>query len=114
MSSTGTRKPRDVQSRAAEAIIENDKELINSFKVFAESSNSTAGLAGPAVNNSPKTPAGNYLAREGDSMIGPLALGPPIDFTIEVDVNNTIDVGPLNENVQYTSNVQLDDLQPNP
>ncbi len=113
MSSTGTRKPRDVNSRAAEAIIENDKELINSFKIFAEASNSTAGLAGPAVNNSPKTPAGNYIAREGDSMIGPLALGPPVDFRIEVDANNTIDVGPLNENVQYTSNVQLDDLQPN-
>jgi hypothetical protein len=113
MSSTGTRKPRDVNSRAAEAIIENDKALIDSFKVFAEASNSTAGLAGPAVNNSPKTPAGNYLAREGDSMIGPLALGPPVDFTIEVDANNTIDVGPLNENVQYTSNIQLDDVQPN-
>jgi len=113
MSSTGTRKPRDVQSRASEAIIENDKELIQSFKIFAESSNSTAGLAGPAVNNSPKTPAGNYVAREGDSMIGPLALGPPVDFRIEVDADNTIDIGSLNDNAQFSSNVQLDDLQPN-
>ena len=77
-SSTGTRKERTVQDRSAEAIIENDKQLINSFKVFSDSSNSVAGVAGQSVNNSPKTPAGNYLAREGDSMIGPLALGPPL------------------------------------
>jgi hypothetical protein len=112
-SSTGTRKVRDVQSRASEAIIESDRELINSFKIFAESTNATAGLAGAAVNNSPKTPAGNYLAREGDSMIGPLALGPPLDFTVEIDTNNTIDIGPLSENVQYSSNIQLDSVQPN-
>jgi len=109
MSSTGTRKQRSVQDRAAEALIENDKELINSFKVFAESSNAVAGLAGPAANNSPKTPAGNYLAREGDSMIGPIALGPPLDFTVDIDANNTIDIGPTGENIQYSSNIQIDD-----
>lgn len=113
MTSTGTRKPRDVQSRASEAIIENDKELVQSLKIFAESSNATAGLAGPAINNSPKTPAGNYIAREGDSMIGPLALGPPLDFRVEIDANNTIDIGPLNENAQYSSNIELDSIQPN-
>jgi len=111
--STGTRKERSVQSRANEAIIEADKEYINSLKIFSEASNSVAGLAGRAAQNSPKTPAGNYLAREGDSMIGPLALGPPLNFRIEVDANNTIDIGPLNENAQFTSNIQLDDLQPN-
>ena len=113
MSSTGTRKKRSVNEKANESIIESDKELINQFKIFAEASNSVAGLAGPAANNSPKTPAGNYLAREGDSMIGPLALGPPLNFRIEVDADNTIDIGPLGENIQYTSNIQLDDLQPN-
>ena len=113
MSSTGTRKPRDVQSRASDAIIESDKELINEFKVFAESSNSVAGLAGGAVNNSPKTPAGNYLAREGDSMIGPLALGPPLNFRVVIDANNTIDIGPLSDNAQYSSNIELDSIQPN-
>jgi len=113
MSSTGTRKPRDVQSRASDAIIESDKELINEFKIFAESSNSVAGLAGQAINNSPKTPAGNYLAREGDSMIGPIALGPPLNFRVEIDANNTIDIGPLNENAQFSSNIELDSTQPN-
>ena len=113
MSSTGTRKERNVQTRSNEAITEADKEFINSLKIFSESSNSVAGLAGPAVNNSPKTPAGNYVAREGDSMIGPLALGPPLNFRVEVDANNTIDIGPLGENVQYSSNIQLDDIQPN-
>lgn len=113
LSSTGTRKPRDVQSRTTESIIEIDKEFINSLKIFSESSNEVAGLVGAAINNSPKTPAGNYLAREGDSMIGPIAFGPPVNFRIEVDANNTIDIGPLNENIQYTSNIQLDDLQPN-
>ena len=112
-SSTGTRKERNVQTRSNEAITEADKQFIDSFKIFTEASNNVAGLAGSAVNNSPKTPAGNYLAREGDSMIGPLALGPPLDFDIEVDANNTIDIGPLNENPQYSSNLQLDDLQPN-
>lgn len=112
--STGTRKERTVQSRSSEAIIENDKLLIDSFKVFADAGNSVAGTTGaPVANNSPTTPAGNYLAREGDSMIGPFALGPPLDFSIEVDANNTIDIGPLNDNSQYSSNLQLDDLQPN-
>lgn len=110
MSSTGTRKQRSVQDRANESIIETDKQMINEFKVFAESSNAVAGLAGPAANNSPKTPAGNYLAREGDSMIGPIAFGPPLDFTIDIDANNTIDIGPLGDNPQYTSNIQIDDM----
>lgn len=113
MTSTGTRKERNVQTRSNEAITEADKEFINGLKIFSESSNSVAGLAGPSVNNSPKTPAGNYLAREGDSMIGPIAFGPPLNFRVEVDANNTIDIGPLGENIQYSSNIQLDDLQPN-
>ena len=113
MSSTGTRPVRTVQSRSNEALIEADKELINSLKIFSEASNFVAGLTGTPAQNSPKTPAGNYLAREGDSMIGPLALGPPLDFSIDVDANNTIDIGPLSDNAQFTSNVQLDDLQPN-
>lgn len=111
-SSTGTRKQRDVQSRANEALIEADKAFIASLKKFGEA-NPTAGSAGGSINNSPNTPTGNYLAREGDSMIGPFALGPPVDFTVEVDANNTIDIGPLNDNPQYSSNIQLDDLQPN-
>jgi len=113
MSSTGTRKKRSVNEKANESIIELDKEIIAEFKIFSETSNSVAGSAGPAISNSPMTPAGNYLAREGDSMIGPLALGPPLNFRIDVDASNTIDIGILNDNRQYSSNVQLDDLQTN-
>jgi hypothetical protein len=109
-SSTGTRKPRNVEARAAEAITGLDKEFINQLKIFSESSNSVAGVAGSAVNNSPTTPAGNYLARNGDSMNGPLALGPPLNFRVTVDAKNTINIGPLDQNSQYSSNVQLDDI----
>lgn len=111
--STGTRKERNVQTRANEAITEADKEFIQSLKVFAESSNEVAGLAGAAISNSPKTPAGNYLAREGDSMIGPIALGPPVDFRVEIDANDTIDIGQFNDNAHYSSNIELDAIQPN-
>ena len=111
--STGTRKERNVQTRSNEALIEADKEYINSLKIFSEGSNSVAGLAGSPAQNSPRTPAGNYLAREGDSMIGPIAFGPPINFRIVIDTDNTIDIGPLNENAQYTSNIELDSIQPN-
>ncbi|KKL12233.1 hypothetical protein LCGC14_2537830, partial [marine sediment metagenome] len=111
--STGTRKERNVQTRANEAITEADKEFIQSLKVFAESSNEVAGLAGASISNSPKTPAGNYLAREGDSMIGPIALGPPVDFRVEIDANETIDIGQFNDDAQYSSNIELDSIQPN-
>ena len=111
--STGTRKERNVQTRANEAITEADKEFIQSLKVFAESSNEVAGLAGAAINNSPKTPAGNYLAREGDSMIGPIALGPPVDFRVQIDANETIDIGQFNDDAHYSSNIELDSIQPN-
>ena len=69
-----------------------------------------AGVAARAVNNSPTTPAGNYLARNGDSMNGPLALGPPLNFRVTVDTDDTINIGPLDQNSQYSSNVQLDDI----
>lgn len=113
MSSTGTRKSRDVQSRANDSIIESDKNFISNLKLFSGESDPIGGVVGQGLNSSPNTPTGNYLAREGDSMIGPIALGPPIDFTIEVDANNTINISPNLQNNQYSSNVQLDDLQPN-
>jgi len=56
---------------------------------------------------------GNFLNPKGDTMDGPFALGPPVDFRIEVDVNNTIDIGESSSNSQYSSNIQLDDFQPN-
>ena len=103
-SSTETRKPRNVEARAAEAITGLDKEFNNQLKIFSESSNSVAGVAGSAVNNTPKTPAGNYLARNGDSMNGPLALGPPLNFRVTVDTVDTKNIGPLAHNSKYSSN----------
>ena len=111
--STGTRKERTVQTRASDAIIENDKSFISNLRVFSEVSSPVSGSAGGAVGSTPNLPTGNFLARQGDSMIGPLALDPPITFTAVVDSNNTIDIGPSIENPQYSSNILLDDLQPN-
>jgi len=56
---------------------------------------------------------GNFLRTAGDSMIGPFALAPPVDFSIEIDADGIIDIGESSSNSQYTSNVQLEDIQPN-
>jgi hypothetical protein len=70
---------------------------------------SSIGQAGGSVVGS-----GNFLRVSGGSMMGPFALGVPPDFTIEIDANNTINVGKNAEgDDQYTSNVQLDSIQPN-
>ncbi len=113
MSSTGTRKKRSVNEKANESIIEIDKQLINEFTIFSEASNSVSGLPGPAITNSPLSPAGNYLAVQGDIMIGPLALGSSSNISVDLDSSNTLDIGPTGDNLQYTSNVQLGDLQTN-
>jgi len=55
---------------------------------------------------------GNFLKTEGGTMIGPIALHPPTNFRVNVDANNTIDIGVSSDNNQYSSNIQLDDLQP--
>lgn len=110
MTSTGTRKPRDVQSRANDSIIETDKNFIANLKLFSGESDPVGGVAGQGLNSSPNTPTGNYLAREGDSMIGPIALGPPSDFTIDIDANNTINISPNLQNPQYSSNIQFEDV----
>ena len=77
-SSTGTRKPRNVQAKAAEAITGLDKEFINQIKIYSESSNSVAGVAGSTENNSTTPPAGNLLARNCYSMNQVLAHLPPM------------------------------------
>jgi len=53
---------------------------------------------------------GNFLRTAGDSMIGPFALSPPVDFTIDIDGSNTIDIGESSSNSQYSSNIQLEDV----
>lgn len=114
MSSTGVRESNSNEKRIIKGLILNEGQFIQSLRVFANSSTlSGLGSTEGEINNSPKDPSGNYLSRLGDKMLGPLALSPPLDFTIEIDTNNTIDIGPLNDNAQYTSNVQLDSIQPN-
>lgn len=56
---------------------------------------------------------GNFLRTAGDTMIGPFALAPPVDFSIEIDADGIIDIGESSSNSQYTSNIQLEDIQPN-
>jgi len=56
---------------------------------------------------------GNFLRTQGDTMIGPLALAPPVDFQIQIDSDGAINIGESSSNSQYTSNIQLDDIQPN-
>lgn len=113
MSSTGTRKARDVQSRANDAITENDKNFIANLKLFSGESDPIAGGVGQGLNSSPNTPTGNYVAREGDSMIGALALGPPSNFRVEIAVDDSINLSPNLQNPQFSSNIELDAVQPN-
>jgi len=114
MSSTGVRDSNSIDKRVIKGLILNEAQFIQSLRVFANTSTlSGLGATEGEINNSPIEASGNYLSRLGDKMLGPLALAPPLDFTIEIDTNNTIDIGPLNDNAQYTSNVQLDDIQPN-
>jgi len=56
---------------------------------------------------------GNFVRTAGDTMIGPLALAPPVEFRIQIDIDGIIDIGESSSNSQYTSNIQLDDIQPN-
>lgn len=52
---------------------------------------------------------GNFLRVRGDTMIGPFALAPPVDFRVDIDGSNTIDIGESSSNSQFSSNIQLDD-----
>jgi len=71
----------------------------------------TAFSGGSAAGDAGGT--GNFLLNTGGAMIGPLALNSPIDFSIEIDTNNTIDISSGSTSEQYTSNIQLEDIQPN-
>jgi len=71
----------------------------------AVAATATAGVS--AAGSSGGT--GNFLRPEGDTMIGPLALNPPVDFTVEIDGSNTIDIGESSSNSQYSSNIEIID-----
>jgi len=73
----------------------------------------TTASAGSSAAGSTGGGTGNFLATKGGTMIGPLALDPPTDFRLEIDANGAIDIGPQNTSQQYSSNIQLDDIQPN-
>ena len=113
MSSTTARDPRNDRKRTDEAILEGDAQFIAGLKVFSGDSDSVSGLAGGNAQNSPKAPAGNYLAREGDSMIGPIALGPPVNFRVQIGTEEEINISNLGDSPQYSSNIELDSVQPN-
>ncbi len=113
MSSTAAREPRNDKKRTDEAILETDAQFIQGLKIFSGDSESVSGLAGGNAQNSPKAPAGNYLAREGDSMIGPIAYGPPVNFRVEIAADESINISNLGDSPQYSSNIELDAVQPN-
>jgi len=56
---------------------------------------------------------GNFFRTAGDTVNGVFALSPPVDFRIQIDSDGIIDIGESSSNSQYTSNIQLDDIQPN-
>ena len=82
--------------------------LINVPRPIAATRSSGSSAAGDTGGGT-----GNFLKTEGDTMIGPFALNPPVDFRVIVDSNDTIDIGASSTNNQYSSNIQLDDLQTN-
>jgi len=53
---------------------------------------------------------GNFLRTVGDTMIGPLALAPPVDFTVDIDADGIIDIGESSSQSQYSSNIQIEDV----
>lgn len=113
MSSTTAREPRNDKKRTDESILETDAQFIQGLKVFSGDSESVSGLAGGNAQNSPSAPAGNYLAREGDSMIGPIAYGPPVNFRVQIGTEENINISNLGDSPQYSSNIELDAIQPN-
>jgi len=64
-----------------------------------------------AAGDTPGT--GNFLSSGGGPVNGQFALSPPVDFSIEIDADGIIDIGESSSNSQYTSNIQLEDIQPN-
>ncbi len=53
---------------------------------------------------------GNFLPLSGGPVSGQFALTPPVDFRVNIDANNTIDIGESSSNSQFASNIQIDDV----
>ena len=69
---------------------------------FPSSSTGEFGGTNPA--------SGNYLPIIGGTMSGPIAFNPPSQGAIKIDINNTINIGPSDNNSQYSGNILLDIL----
>lgn len=70
----------------------------------------TTATAGVSAAGDTGGGTGNFLPTSGGTMNGPLALNPPVDFTVDIDGSNTIDIGESSSNSQYSSNIQIEDV----
>lgn len=76
-SSTGVRETNSDARRIIKGLILNEAQFIQSLRIFANTSTLSAlGSTGGDSNNSPLEASGNYLAKAGDTMIGPIAFFP--------------------------------------
>ena len=73
MSSTGARESDTPNKRAVKGIIENEKNFVQSLRVFSNVSTiGGAGGGGGSSPNAPQDPAGNYFDKNGDIIRGPV------------------------------------------
>jgi len=86
MSSFGIRRARSTDSRVGDSILDEDRLQIESEKIFKETGDAS-GANSPGVANL-VTPAGNSLAKSGDTREGPMGN----QFGIVEIINDEIDV----------------------
>ncbi len=97
MTSTGVRNASSIEERVNRALIKDEAQFIQSLKIFSNTSIvGSSGAQSAGASNSPSI-IGNFLRKEGDFMIGQLALN-PILITI---IDNIIDATIISE--QYSS-----------
>jgi len=112
MSSKASRIPTAKDRLRKQSIDIRDLQAINRNRNTPRPVATTA-TAGSSAAGSTGGGTGNFLDIGGGTMVGPLALNPPVDFRVEISANGTIDISPQNLSLQYSSNIQLDDIQPN-
>lgn len=103
--STSTNRLRKHQINLKE--LEALNRLRNTPRPVASSAFSGSSAAGDVGGQ------GNFLSLDGGGLNGPLSLRPPVDFSVEIDSNGAIDIGPKDTDEQNSSNIQLEDSQPN-
>ena len=91
MSSSGIRKQKTFQGRTIDIIKDQEQDFVQQLKVTStESSFGSVQNMGETSGGSPQDPTGNYLATNGDTMIGPIAYY-PVDVTIVNNASNEDD-----------------------